>query len=85
MAYARAYFGSNQPQTLNLTLETNSNVVLLSWPVSPAPFTLQMSTNLSVANGWQSTNLQVFITNGLNCYTSAISGPASFYRLFLLQ
>jgi hypothetical protein len=81
-AYARAYFISNQQQTLSVTLEANSNVLFLSWPVSQVPFLLETSTNLAETNGWQSIASEVFITNGLNCFTDTLSSPASFYRLF---
>jgi uncharacterized repeat protein (TIGR01451 family) len=81
-AYARAYFINPQQKTLSVALETNSNVLFLSWPVSPVNFGLQMSTNLAATNGWQPVVSSVFITNGLNCYTDSISGSGKFYRLF---
>ena len=80
-AYATAIFFSAQQSTLSVALETNSNLLFLSWPVSPVGFELQMSTNLAVTNRWQPAVSPVFITNGLNCYTDAISGPGRFYRL----
>ena len=38
-AYARAYFLSATQRTLSVTVETNSNLLFLSWPVSPVSFT----------------------------------------------
>jgi uncharacterized repeat protein (TIGR01451 family) len=81
-AYARVWFIDAQQRTLSVMLETNSNVLFLSWPVSVVGFGLQSSTNLAVTNAWQSVVSSVFITNGLNCYTDTISGPGRFYRLF---
>jgi uncharacterized repeat protein (TIGR01451 family) len=81
-AYASAYFIDVQQRTLSVALETNSNFLFLSWPVSLVGFGLQTSTNLAVTNGWQPVASPVFITNGLNCYTDTISGPGRFYRLF---
>jgi uncharacterized repeat protein (TIGR01451 family) len=81
-AFATAIFVDARQRTLSVALETNSNLLFLSWPVSPAGFGLQTSTNLAVTNGWQAVASPVFITNGLNCYTDTISGPGRFYRLF---
>ncbi len=81
-AYALAYFIDPRQRTLSVALETNSNQFLLSWPVSPVAFALETSTNLSATNAWQSPSSSVFVTNGLNCYTDSISGPARFYRLY---
>jgi uncharacterized repeat protein (TIGR01451 family) len=80
-AYARVYFISPQQETLSVALEINSNLLFLSWPVSLVSFGLETSTNLAATNGWQPVVSPVFITNGLNCYTDTISGPARFYRL----
>jgi large repetitive protein len=80
-AYARVYFLDAAQQTLSVTVETNPNVLFLSWPVSPFSFGLQTSTNLAAPNGWQSVVSPVFITNGLNCFTNIISDPARYYRL----
>lgn len=81
-AYARVWFIDAQQRTLSVTLETNSNLLFLSWPVSVVGFGLQSSTNLAVTNAWKSVVSSIFITNGLNCYTDTISGPGRFYRLF---
>jgi hypothetical protein len=80
-AYARVYFLDAAQRTLSVTVETNSNVLFLSWPVSPFSFGLQTSTNVAATNGWQSVVSPVIITNGLNLYTNTISDPARFYRL----
>ncbi|HEX3989191.1 MAG TPA: IPT/TIG domain-containing protein, partial [Verrucomicrobiae bacterium] len=78
-SYAFSYFVSTAQQTISVQIETNSNQLFLSWPVSPAAFSLESSTNLAVSNAWQFA--PTFITNGLNCFTDTISGPAKFYRL----
>jgi uncharacterized repeat protein (TIGR01451 family) len=82
-AFAFAYFISAQQRTLSVTVETNSNQLFLSWPVSPVGFLLEMSTNLALPNAWQQAAFPVFVTNGLNTYTDTLSGPARFYRLIL--
>jgi uncharacterized repeat protein (TIGR01451 family) len=78
-SFAFSYFVNTAQQTISVQVETNSDQLLLSWPVSPAAFGLEISTNLAVSNAWQFA--PIFITNGLNCFTDTISGPAKFYRL----
>jgi uncharacterized repeat protein (TIGR01451 family) len=78
-SFAFAYFVNTAQQTISVQLQTNSDQLFLSWPVSPAEFGLQISTNLAATNAWFTA--PTFITNGLNCFTDTISGPAKFYRL----
>jgi uncharacterized repeat protein (TIGR01451 family) len=80
-AYAFAYFVNAGQRTISVAVETNSNQLFLSWPMSPVTFSLETSTNLAATNSWQPVLNPGFITNGLNCYTDTISGPARFYRL----
>ncbi len=78
-SFAFAYFVNTAQQTISVQIETNSDQLFLSWPISPAAFGLETSTNLAQSNDWFA--VPTFITNGLNCFTDTVSGPAKFYRL----
>ncbi len=83
-AFARVYFIDNEQRTLSVAVETNSNLLTLSWPVSPVNFSLQTSTNLDATNGWQPVVTPILVTNGLNFYTdtNTVNDPVRYYRLF---
>jgi hypothetical protein len=81
-AAAAVYFVTAAQRTLSITNSTNAGSYLVTWPVSGAPFTVQVSTNLALSNGWQNVTNAPFVTNGLNTYTNPIPAPpAEFFRL----
>lgn len=81
-AAAAVYFVTAAQKTLSVTNSTNPGSYQVTWPVSGAPFTVQVSTNLAKTNGWQNVTNAPFVTNGLNVYTNPTPAPASeFFRL----
>jgi uncharacterized repeat protein (TIGR01451 family) len=77
-AYAIAYFITAAQRTLSIAEPANSGEFLITWPVSAANFTLQVSTNLNAGKGWQ--NLAGTVaTNGLNEYSNSLPSPAAEY------
>jgi uncharacterized repeat protein (TIGR01451 family) len=81
-AFAIAYFVTTAQRTLSITNPGNAAGISITWPLSAANFTLQVSTNLSKTNGWQSPTNAPFVTNGMNEYTNSPPlPPARFFRL----
>jgi uncharacterized repeat protein (TIGR01451 family) len=74
------YFVNAAQRTLSIALQANPPGVLVSWPLSPANFLLELNTNLNVNAGWIATNA-IFITNSLNAFTDSFTAPRTFFRL----
>jgi hypothetical protein len=69
-------------RTLSIENTANPPSILITWPVSAASFQLQVNTNLSLSNGWQSLEFTPLVTNGLNEFSNNLSAPAAFFRLY---
>lgn len=74
------YFVSAAQRTLSFARQANPPGLLISWPLSPANFVLELNTNLNVNAGWIATNA-IFITNSLNAFTDSFTAPQTFFRL----
>ena len=81
-AFAYVYFVTAAQRTLGIAKVGKPPEVSVTWPVSTAPFTLQVSTNLHLSNGWMSLTNGPFLSNGFNEYTNSLPSPgAEFFRL----
>lgn len=81
-AFAFAYFLNAADKTLSIARSTNAGQFILTWPNSGAPFAVQVNTNLTRGNGWQSAAGTPFVLNGVNEYTNSIpSNTTEFFRL----
>jgi len=81
-AFALTYFITAAQRTLSIAASANSGQFLVTWPLSAANFTLQVSTNLNAGGGWQSLAGDTIVTNGLNEYSNSLpSSAAEFFRL----
>lgn len=78
-AFTISYFVTPSQKTLSATQQQSSFYV--SWPATPADFSLEVSTNLTATNGWQMVTSGISTINGVNYYTNTITGSAAFYRL----
>ena len=68
-------------RTLRIDLLAGGEHVLISWPASVIPFTLQFLNFLSASNSWLPvTNVPVVI-NARNTVTNYVSGGNRYYRL----
>jgi hypothetical protein len=82
-ASAVVYFLATNARTLSISRAGSNGQVAISWPLSGAPFTLQVNTNLADSSGWQATSNAPFVTNGVNTYTNGPPFlPMQFFRLF---
>jgi len=54
---------------------------LLSWPITPVSFTLQLATNLAPPILWTPVFPQPVVRNGQNVVTNSFFTPQRFYRL----
>ena len=81
-ASAITYFINAAQRTLSIAASATSGEFLVTWPLSAANFTLQVSTNLTAGNGWQSLAGNTIMTNDLNEYSNSFpSAAAEFFRL----
>jgi hypothetical protein len=64
-----------------LTITHSGNSVIVSWPVSPARFTLQQNSNLANAAGWSTYGGTVSTNNGANSITLTSPVGNLFLRL----
>ncbi len=81
-ATAPAYFVTAGQRTLSIGRSTAPGQVQVTWPVSGAPFTLQVNTNLANASGWQAPTNSPVVTNGLNVFSNGPPYfPMEFFRL----
>jgi len=64
-----------------LTIAHAGNSVIVSWPVSPAGFTLQQNGNLATAAGWANYGGTVTTSNGVNSITLTPPVGSLFFRL----
>jgi uncharacterized repeat protein (TIGR01451 family) len=70
---------NNAQRTLSIARQTNPPGVIVTWPLSPANFLLQVNTNLNT--GWTFPINAVFVTNSLNTFTDSLAAPQTFFRL----
>jgi uncharacterized repeat protein (TIGR01451 family) len=77
------YFVNDSQRTLSITRQANPPVVLITWPLSPADFLLQVNTNSNLNSGWISPTNTAFTSNSFNAYTNSLDGPHTFFRLTL--
>ncbi len=75
------FFVYDYQRTLSITRQTNPPGVLVSWPLSPANFPLQINTNPNLNAGWIYPGNAVFISNSLNSFTNSLASPQTFFRL----
>jgi uncharacterized repeat protein (TIGR01451 family) len=80
-ATALNFFVFDSQRTLRIGRQTNGAGVLVTWPLSPAPFLLQESPTLTPSTNWQIPGAATFVTNNLNSFTDSIAAPHMFYRL----
>jgi uncharacterized repeat protein (TIGR01451 family) len=75
------FFVYDSQRTLSITRQANPPGVLVSWPLSPVNFLLQINTNANLNTGWTYPTNAVFITNFLNSFTNSLAAPQTFFRL----
>jgi uncharacterized repeat protein (TIGR01451 family) len=66
---------------LRIEAITGTPQVLISWPTSAVPFTLQTVPNLSLANAWIGLTNPPAVSQGRNRLTNPATGQSRFYRL----
>jgi hypothetical protein len=64
-----------------LTIVHSGNSVIVSWPASPAGFTLQQNTNLASTNSWMTSGYTITTLNGTNSITISPPSGHLFFRL----
>ena len=69
--------------TIELAVAVSSNVVVVSWPTSPAGFRLQASTNLVPPVFWTNAGGATSIVNGRFNVISPATGTNGYFRLVL--
>jgi hypothetical protein len=75
------YFVSDAQRTLSITRLASPPGVLVSWPLSPANFLLQINTGSNLNTGWTYPTNGLFVTNFLNAFTDSLTAPQTFFRL----
>jgi hypothetical protein len=55
--------------------------IVLSWPASPVPFTLEARGSFAPGTVWTNVPIQPVLIGGRNVVTNQASGAARFYRL----
>ena len=76
-------FSLTLPPPPSLTIIPSGANVILSWPTNTAGlmFTLQSTTNLISAAGWNTVSPVSAVVSGQNTVTNPITGTQQFYRL----
>lgn len=67
--------------TMRLSIARTNNSVVISWPLAPAGFVLQSTTNLAPPITWTNVPAPVVVTNNRNVVTLAGSVGNAFFRL----
>jgi len=75
------FFVYDYQRTLSITPQENPPGVLVTWPLSPANFQLQINTNANLNTGWIYPTNAVFVNNFLNAFTNSLAAPQTFFRL----
>jgi uncharacterized repeat protein (TIGR01451 family) len=75
------FFVENSQRTLSVGTQGNPPEVVVTWPLSPVNFLLQINTNANLNVGWTYPTNAVFVTNLLNTFTDTLSAPQTFFRL----
>jgi uncharacterized repeat protein (TIGR03803 family) len=65
-----------------LTIVLSGGDIILTWPATPAGFTLQSTTNLAPPAVWSASPLGAALFNGQNTVTNLTPGTQQFYRLY---
>jgi len=77
-SYALAFdFSSDR-----LSIARTTANVIVSWPASPAGFTLQAAASLELPIAWQDVSAQSVLSNAMNTAVLPASSSAQFFRLF---
>jgi hypothetical protein len=77
--YALAYEFANVP---SLSFAKSGSNLILTWPIYPAGFVAEVSTNLAGVGGWSSAALPApTLVNGSNQISTSMSVIAQFFRL----
>jgi len=66
---------------LNIAPVPGSEKVLVSWPTSAVPFSLQSVGRLPATNGWTAVPGAPVVKGDQNVVTNNATRPAEFYRL----
>jgi len=64
-----------------LNISKLTNQFLLSWPITPTNFSLQVSTNLALTTNWLAVTNAPLLTNGEKRVTIDATNSIRFYRL----
>jgi len=64
-----------------LTILRSGGSVVVSWPSSPAGFTLQQNSNLAATNNWAASGYPISASNGTNSITVTPPTGNLFFRL----
>jgi uncharacterized repeat protein (TIGR01451 family) len=75
------YFVNDSQRTLSIARQASPPGLVISWPLSPANFTLQTNSGSNLNMGWITLSSGVFITNFLNTFTDSLTAPQTFFRL----
>jgi hypothetical protein len=65
-----------------LAIARTGDNVIISWPASPAGFTLQAAPSLNSPIDWESVATESALSNALNTLTLPASSAQQFFRLF---
>ena len=77
-------FGTPEPTTISLRLVNTGGSLVVSWPLKPSGYELQMASNLGRATNWTTLGADLIRTNGTvkeYDFRPAADAPASFFRL----
>jgi len=75
------FFVYDSQRTLTITKQANPPGVLVTWPISPVNFLMQINTNSNLSSGWIYSTNTSFISNGVNAFTNSLTSPQTFFRL----
>ncbi len=81
ISFSETYALAFEMFNLKLSIIRSANNVVLSWPITPAGFSLQSNANLSQPTGWTPVTAPVSISNGQNIVTLPASAAMQFFRL----
>jgi uncharacterized repeat protein (TIGR01451 family) len=75
------FFVYDSQRTLSITRQANPPGVLVTWPLSPVNFLVQINTSANLNAGWTDSTNAVFVTGLVNAFTNSLAGPQTFFRL----
>jgi uncharacterized repeat protein (TIGR01451 family) len=80
-ASIESFFVTDSQRTLSIARQAYPPGVVLSWPLSPVNFLLQINTGSNLDTNWTYPTNVAFVTNSLNIFTDTFAAPQTFFRL----